>query len=105
MYELILIIGRVGRAPELQMTPHGVPVSSFSVAVNHRYTDAACQLVERVKWSRITTCRKLAETCAQYIKKGQCILVEGEVDASTWVDNKDGSAHAASSSPPPLGGS
>ena len=41
MYELTLIIGRVGRDPELQMTPHGVPVSNFSVAVNHRNTDAA----------------------------------------------------------------
>ena len=40
--------------------------------------------------------RKLAETCAQYIKKGQCILVEGEVDASAWVDAKDGSARVAS---------
>ena len=39
-------------------------------------------------WSRITACRKLAETCAQYIKKGQRILVEGEVDASAWVDKR-----------------
>ena len=92
MYELTLIIGRVGRDPELRMSPHGVPVTNFSVAVNHRYTDATGQAVERVKWYRITTWRKLAETCAQYVKKGQRILVEGEVDASAWVDAKDGSA-------------
>jgi single-strand DNA-binding protein len=65
------------------------------VAVNHRYTDPQGQLQERVKWYRITAWRKLAETCAQYVKKGQRILIEGEVDASTWVDSKDGSARAA----------
>ena len=95
MYELTLIIGRVGRDPELRMSPHGVPVTNFSVAVNHRHTDATGQPVERVKWYRITAWRKLAETCAQYVKKGQRILVEGEVDASAWVDTKDGSARAA----------
>jgi single-stranded DNA-binding protein len=39
MYELTLIVGRVGRNPELRMTPHGLPVTNFSVAANHRYTD------------------------------------------------------------------
>ena len=43
---------------------------------------------QRVKWYRITAWRKLAETCAQYVKKGQRILVEGEVDASVWVDSQ-----------------
>ncbi len=95
MYELTLIVGRVGRDPELRMTPHGLPVTNFSVAVNHRYTDPQGQLQERVKWYRITAWRKLAEACAQYVKKGQRILVEGEVDASAWVDSKDGSARAA----------
>ncbi len=95
MYELTLIVGRVGRDPELRLTPHGLPVTNFSVAVNHRYTDPQGQLQERVKWYRITAWRKLAEACAQYVKKGQRILVEGEVDASAWVDSKDGSARAA----------
>jgi len=95
MYELTLIVGRVGRDPELRMTPHGLPVTNFSVAVNHRYTDPQGQLQERVKWYRITAWRKLAEACAQYVKKGQRILVEGEVDAAAWVDSKDGSARAA----------
>jgi len=94
MYELTLIVGRVGRDPELRMTPHGLPVTNFSVAVNHRYTDPQGQLQERVKWYRITAWRKLAEACALYVKKGQRILVEGEVDASAWVDSKDGSARA-----------
>jgi single-strand DNA-binding protein len=95
MYELTLIVGRVGRDPELRMTPHGLPVTNFSVAVNHRYTDPQGQLQERVKWYRITAWRKPAEACAQYVKKGQRILVEGEVDASARVDSKDGSAQAA----------
>ena len=95
MYERTLIVGRVGRDPELRVTPHGVPVASFSVAINHRYTDANGQLQERVKWYRVTAWRKLAETCAQYVKKGQRILVEGEIEASAWVDPKDNSIHTA----------
>jgi single-strand DNA-binding protein len=95
MYELTLIVGYVGRDPELRTTPHGLPVTNFSVAVNHRYTDPQGQLQERVKWYRITAWRKLAEACAQHVKKGQRILIEGEVDASAWVDSKDGSARAA----------
>jgi single-strand DNA-binding protein len=54
MYELTLIIGRVGRDPELRMSPHGVPVTSFSVAVYHRSADATGQPVERVKWHGLT---------------------------------------------------
>src|SRR5690606_5166519 len=95
MYERILIVGRVGRDPELRVTPHGVPVASFSVAVNHRTTDAAGQAAERTKWFRVTAWRKLAETCAQCVKKGQRILVEWEVQASAWVDPKDNSSHTA----------
>ena len=95
MYEKTVIIGRVGRDPELRVTPHGVPVISFSVAINHRFTDPQGQVQEHVKWYRVTAWRKLAEICAQYVKKGQRILVEGEIDASAWVDPKDGSAHAA----------
>jgi len=51
MYELTLI---VGRNPELRLMPYGLPVTDFSVAGNHRYTDPQCQLQERVKWYRIT---------------------------------------------------
>jgi single-strand DNA-binding protein len=49
MYELTLMVGRVGREPELRVTPHGVPVTNFSVAVNHRSADATGQPVQRVK--------------------------------------------------------
>lgn len=95
MYEQTLIVGRVGRDPELRTTPQGLPVTNFSVASNHRYTDANGQLQERVKWYRVTAWRKLAETCAQFVKKGQRVLVAGEIDASAWVDPKDSSVHAA----------
>ncbi len=95
MYEQTLIVGRVGRDPELRVTPHGVPVASFSVAVNHRTTDAAGQPAERTKWFRVTAWRKLGETCTQYVKKGQRVLVAGEIEASAWVDPKDSSVHAA----------
>lgn len=94
MYELTLIIGHVGRDAEMRYTPTGVPVTNFSVAVNHKYTDASGQTVERVKWYRVTAWRKLAETCGQYVKKGSRILVAGEVQAAAWLD-KEGAAHAA----------
>ena len=88
------ITGNVGRAPEMRYTPTGVPVTTFSVAVNHVYTDAQGQRQERTKWYRITTWRKLAEVCAQYVRTGMKVLVTGEVAVSAWLD-KEGAARGS----------
>jgi len=80
----------------MRYTPNGVPVTSFSVATNRRWTDANGNSQEKTVWFRVTAWRKLAETCNQHLNKGSRVLVEGELEADpqtggprTWQD-RDG---------------
>ena len=81
MYQKVIVVGNIGRDAEMRYTPTGVPVTSFSVAVNRRWNSASGEQQEKTTWFRVTCWRKLAETAGQYVKKGQRILVEGEVEA------------------------
>lgn len=94
MFQQTLIVGRVGREAEMRYTPGGIPVTNFSVAVDRRWTDASGQAQEKVTWFRIICWRKLAEVTAQYVKKGQRILVAGDIEASAWTD-RDGTPRAS----------
>ncbi len=88
MYQRIVIVGHLGSDPEMRFTPTGVPVTSFSVAVNRRWTDSNGEAREKTTWFRVTAWRKLAEQCNQYLSKGRLVLVEGEIDARAWMDNE-----------------
>ena len=88
MYQHIVIVGNLGSDPEMRFTPAGVPVTSFSVAVNRRWTDGNGEQKEKTTWFRVTAWRKLAELCNQYLSKGRLVLVEGEIDATAWLDNQ-----------------
>ena len=94
MFQQTLIVGRVGRDAEMRYTPGGIPVTNFSVAVDQRWTDAGGQTQEKVTWFRIVCWRKLAEITNQYVKKGQRILVAGDIEASAWID-RDGTPRAS----------
>ena len=93
MYQKTVIVGNLGNDPEMRYTPSGVPVTSFSVAVNRRWTDQNGDLQEKTTWFRVTAWRKLAEQCAQYLHKGRLVLVEGDIDASAWT-GQDGQPRA-----------
>lgn len=93
MYQSIVLVGHLGRDPEMRYTPSGTPVTSFNVATTRRWTDAENQEQEKTTWFRVTAWRKLAETCNQYLTKGRLVLVEGEIDASAWTD-RNGEARA-----------
>ena len=69
-------------------------MANFSVAVNNRYTNAAGDNVEETIWFRITTWRRQAETCAEYVRKGNPVLVVGELKRPTIWHDKDGQAQA-----------
>lgn len=88
MYQRIVIVGHLGSDPEMRFTPTGVPVTSFRVAVNRRWTGSDGEPREKTTWFRVTAWRKLAEQCNQYLSKGRLVLVEGEIDASAWIDNE-----------------
>jgi single-strand DNA-binding protein len=79
MYHTIIIVGNLGRDPEMRYTPSGQPVTNFNVATNRQYTDSNGQQVKETIWFRVSTWGKQAETCNQYLKKGSKVLVEGRL--------------------------
>lgn len=85
MFSKTIIVGRLGKDPELRFTSSGQPVCSFSVATDRSWTDASGERKEKTTWFRVTAWGKLAELCNQYLAKGRLVLVEGEIDASAWM--------------------
>jgi single-strand DNA-binding protein len=101
MFHTILIVGNVGKEPEMRYTPTGQAVTSFSVATNRQYTAGNGEQVKETIWFRVTTWGKQAETCKQFVHKGSKVLVEGRLipDKATggpriW-QHQDGSAGAS----------
>jgi len=86
MYQRIIIVGNLGRDPEMRYTPQGTPVTQFQVATSRRWTGADSALHEETAWFRCTTWGKQAEICNQYLSKGKKVLVEGQL----VVDEKTG---------------
>lgn len=84
-----IIIGRVGRDPELRSTPSGQAVANFSVATDETYTSKDGQKVEKTEWHRIVAWGKTAEFCGNYLSKGRLVYIEGKIETRKWVD-KDG---------------
>lgn len=78
-YHTIILVGNLGRDPEMRYTPAGQAVTNFSVAVNDNFTNSAGEKVERTIWIRVSTWGKQAEICNQYLKKGRKVLVEGRL--------------------------
>jgi single-strand DNA-binding protein len=95
MYQSTVVVGHLGRDPEMRYTPDGTPVTTFSVATSRKWTNAEGEPQERTTWFRVSTWRKLAETCNQYLTKGRLVLVEGDIDASAWTDKTSGEARAS----------
>ncbi|MGH2592000.1 MAG: single-stranded DNA-binding protein [Anaerolineae bacterium] len=80
MYHQIVIVGNLGRDPEMRYTPSGTPVTSFNVATNRKYTGSDGQQVKETTWFRVSVFGKQAEACATYLKKGSAALVEGRLN-------------------------
>ena len=101
MYHRIIIVGNLGRDPEMRYTPQGTPVTNFSVATNRVYTNANGEQIKETIWFRVSAWGRLAETCNQYLKRGMRVLVEGRLipDPATGgprvFTRQDGTAGAA----------
>ena len=84
-----MIIGRLGRDPEVRYTQGGQAVASFSVATDHKWTNKSGEKQEKTEWHRIKAWGKLAELCAEYLSKGRQVYIEGRIETSEYTD-KDG---------------
>ncbi|MEA2113194.1 MAG: single-stranded DNA-binding protein [Patescibacteria group bacterium] len=81
-----IIVGRLTREPESRAMPSGKSVVSFGIATNNYWTDASGNKQETVEYHNIVAFGKLADTCSQYLTKGQLALVEGRIQTSSWND-------------------
>ena len=101
MYHTLIIVGNVGKDPEMRYTPSGQAVTSFSVATNRQYTASNGEQVKETIWFRVSAWGKQAEVCNQYLRKGAKVLIEGRLtpDKNTggpriW-SKQDGTADAS----------
>ena len=84
-----ILIGNLGRDPELRYTQSGQAVANFSIATTESWTDRSGERTERTEWHRIVVWGKTAEMCAQYLSKGRQAYIEGRIQTREWED-KDG---------------
>lgn len=86
----VILMGRLGKDPELKYTPSGAAVCNFSIATTESWNDKSSgQKQERTEWHRIVVWGKLAELCNQYLAQGRQVYVEGSLQTRSW-DDKDG---------------
>ncbi len=87
-YNKVVLIGRLGRDPELKYTQTGTPVTNMPLATNETYFDREGNRQERTDWHRIVVWNKQAENVANYLRKGSLALVEGSLQTRKYQDNQ-----------------
>ena len=78
-FHTIIIVGNLGRDPEMRYTPNGNAVTSLNVASNRQYTDSSGQRIKETIWFRVSVWGKQAESCNTYLQKGSSVLIEGRL--------------------------
>lgn len=90
-FNKVILVGNLGRDPELRYTPQGTPVCSFTMATNERRKDKTGEMQDQTTWFRVTLWGRQAETASQYLTKGRPVYIEGRLRVEDWTD-KDGRA-------------
>lgn len=85
----VMLIGHLGKDPELRYTSNGIAVASFSIATNEAWKDQDGNLQERTEWHNIVAWRRVAEICGEYLKKGKRVYIEGKIQTRSY-DDKNG---------------
>jgi single-strand DNA-binding protein len=86
----VILIGNLGKDPEVKFTPQGTAVAKFSLATNERYKDKSGEWQDRTEWHNIVAWAKLAEICGEYLKKGGKVYIEGRIRTDSWDDKTSG---------------
>jgi len=84
----VILLGRLGKDPELKSTPGGTSVCNFTMATSEAWTDKSGQKQEKTEWHRIVVWGKLGELCNQYLSKGRQAFVEGRLQTRQWEDKE-----------------
>ena len=85
----VILVGNLGKDPEVRYTPGGQSVANFTIATNENWTDKQGQKQERTEWHRIVVWGKAAELCGEYLSKGRQVYIEGRLQTREWT-NKEG---------------
>ncbi|GAB4217886.1 MAG: hypothetical protein Fur007_21500 [Rhodoferax sp.] len=85
----VILIGNLGRDPEVRYLPSGDPVANITIATSSRYKNKSGEMTEETEWHRVTFFGRLAEIAGQYLKKGRPVYVEGRIKTRKYTD-KDG---------------
>jgi single-strand DNA-binding protein len=85
----VILVGNLGRDPEIRYLPSGEPVANITIATSSKYKNKSGEMVEETEWHRVTFFGKLAEIVGQYLKKGRSVYVEGRIKTRKYTD-KDG---------------
>ena len=89
MVNKAILIGRLGKDPEIKYLPDGTMVTNFNLATDEQWKDKNGEKVQKTEWHRIVTFGKLAEICGNYLVKGKMVFIEGRIQTRAWED-KDG---------------
>jgi single-strand DNA-binding protein len=82
----VMVIGNVGRDPEMRYIPSGKPVTSFSVATSRSWTNSEGERREETEWFNVVAWGNLAEICKQHLRRGQQVYIEGRLQTRSWED-------------------
>ncbi len=84
----VILLGNLGKDPEVKYTPSGTPVAKLTVATNDRYKDKEGQWQDRTEWHNVVLWQRLAEIAGEYLKKGSKVYIEGKLQTRSWEDKQ-----------------
>jgi single-strand DNA-binding protein len=88
MVNKVILIGRLGRDPELRYTSNGTPIANLRIATDESYTDREGNRVEKTEWHTVVVYQRDAENCANFLSKGRLVYVEGSLQTRKWQDQQ-----------------
>src|SRR5258708_1018852 len=86
----VILVGNVGKDPEVRYSQSGTPVANFSLATNEGFKDRNDEWQERTEWHSIVAWQRLAEIVGEYVAKGSKVYVEGKLQTTSWADRQSG---------------
>jgi len=84
----VILIGNLGKDPEVKYTPQGTPVAKLTLATNERYKDKSGEWQDRTEWHNVVLWQRLAEIAGEYLKKGGKVYIEGRLQTRSWDDKQ-----------------
>jgi len=84
----VILLGNLGKDPEVKYTPSGTPVAKLTLATNERFKDKDGQWQDRTEWHNIVLWQRLAEIAGEYLKKGSKVYIEGKLQTRSWEDKQ-----------------